>query len=54
MDLGAVDVRQISVAHPNAPQKLATVVTRTQDEEQPLHRMLLINYERACVVKRED
>ena len=53
MDLGTVDVRQISVAPQRMPQKLATVVTRSADET-PLHRLLLINYDTATVVKRKD
>ena len=46
MDLGGVDVRQISVS-----QNLATVVTRNDAKQ---YRMLLINHDTAVVVASKD
>ena len=55
MELGSVDVRQISVAADrNGNASLATVVTRSQEEESPLYSLILIDYADASVLKRED
>ena len=56
MELGPVDVRQISVApRRNSPHKLATVVTRSsQEEENPLYSLILVDFGNAAVLKRED